>query len=266
MQLHLYDLVAVRKQQLGTAQPLQRTKRSALADAAQHLALEAYPTSPQGKENTPGSELNSSQLLTLPLHAGQPNKAKQSSPLSMKGTLAHCLSASLLPCTGSCCIASSCQVLLVLYAAGPDMQLPALTHVCMLCNNTSSIVFFMHTWTDMDYRREHEYSCRLQIALGDVFHVHAAVEHPTNIPKLASSLHVAQSGTGWPSQLAGFGSAGDKNKRSKGSADKSLLPNNQHCRVARLDPQGVHLNQRRLQVTTAYSLSRFAVLGTFMSF
>lgn len=255
MQLHLYDLVAVRKQQLGTAQPLKRTHRSALADAAQHIALEAYPTSPQDKENTPGPGLNSSQLLTLPLHAGQPNKATQSGPLSHKGTLVHRLSASLLQCTGARCIASSCQVLLMPCGAGLDMQLPALRHVCMLCNNTSSIVFFMHTWTDMHYRRGHKYSCRLQIASGSVFHVRAAVEHPTSIPNLASSLHVAHWGTGWPSQLAGFGSAGDKNKKSKSSADKSLLPNNQHCRVTRLDPQEVHLNQQRLQVTIAYSLS-----------
>ena len=43
-------------------------------------------------------------------------------------------------------------------------------------------------------------------------------------------------------------SAGDKNQDGKGSPVKTLLPNNQQCRVARLDPQGVHLNQKRLQV------------------
>lgn len=37
---------------------------------------------------------------------------------------------------------------------------------------------------------------------------------------------------------------GAKAKHKEGS----LLPNNQQCRVARLDPQGVQLNQRRLQV------------------
>ncbi len=38
---------------------------------------------------------------------------------------------------------------------------------------------------------------------------------------------------------------------SAGKTDEqegSLVPNNQHCRVARLDPQGVQLNQHRLQV------------------
>lgn len=47
--------------------------------------------------------------------------------------------------------------------------------------------------------------------------------------------------------------AGDKNQKGKGSPVKTLLPNNQQCRVARLDPQGVHLNQKRLQVHTYVS-------------
>lgn len=45
-------------------------------------------------------------------------------------------------------------------------------------------------------------------------------------------------------------SAGSK-KAKKHQGESSLLPNNQQCRVARLDPQGVHLNQQRLQVLFA---------------
>lgn len=91
MQLHLYDLVAVRKQQMGTAQPLKRTRRSALADAATRTALESYPAFPQGKENTPASGLNSGQTLALPLHNAQPNKGKQGGSLLTQGTSDRCL-------------------------------------------------------------------------------------------------------------------------------------------------------------------------------
>ena len=46
--------------------------------------------------------------------------------------------------------------------------------------------------------------------------------------------------------------AADKetNADRKDDQDGSLVPNNQQCRVARLDPQGVQLNQHRLQVGT----------------
>ena len=77
MQLHLYDLVALRKQQMGTAQSLKRTQRSALADAATRTALERYPALSKGKENTPAPGPNTSQTLTLPLHYSESSKGKQ---------------------------------------------------------------------------------------------------------------------------------------------------------------------------------------------
>ncbi len=40
----------------------------------------------------------------------------------------------------------------------------------------------------------------------------------------------------------------ETNAGKKDEQDGSLVPNNQQCRVARLDPQGVQLNQHRLQV------------------
>ena len=50
-----------------------------------------------------------------------------------------------------------------------------------------------------------------------------------------------------------YAPAGNDESKSGRKHDKaaSLLPNNQQCRVARLDPQGVHLNQRRLQVSSS---------------
>ena len=50
-----------------------------------------------------------------------------------------------------------------------------------------------------------------------------------------------------------YAPAGNDVNKSGSKHDKgvSLLPNNQQCRVARLDPQGVHLNQRRLQVCSS---------------
>ena len=83
LQLHLYDLVAVRKQQLGTAQALKRTQRTSLkqhtADAAAAGAysvcspsklIRAHP----GKENAlAASQLGADPHLLLPLH-GPPAK------------------------------------------------------------------------------------------------------------------------------------------------------------------------------------------------
>lgn len=128
MQLHLYDLVAVRKQQMGTAQTLKRTQRSALANAAAHAALDRYPASCQGKENIPSSGMHSSHLLTLPLHPGQPNVAKpKDSSLSKTGmfhfcptqycSAMQCQDLSCMPPCGSsgCCVV---QCVLALPAAG----------------------------------------------------------------------------------------------------------------------------------------------------
>ena len=77
MQLHLYDLVAVRKQQLGTSQALRRTQRTALnADAT--LLASPLPSPKKlmepklGKENTGcASAIGSDPVLVLPVHAGQ---------------------------------------------------------------------------------------------------------------------------------------------------------------------------------------------------
>ena len=83
LQLHLYDLVAVRKQQVGTAQALKRTQRTFLkqhtADAAAAGAysvcspsklIRAHP----GKENAmSASQLEADPHLLLPLH-GPPAK------------------------------------------------------------------------------------------------------------------------------------------------------------------------------------------------
>lgn len=85
MQLHLYDLVAVRKQQMGTTQSLKRTQRSALADAATRTALEGYPAHQQGKENVPVTDMGNN-LLTLPVHISQPTVAKQNGEPANKGT------------------------------------------------------------------------------------------------------------------------------------------------------------------------------------
>ena len=107
MQLHLYDLVAVRKQQMGTTQSLKCTQRSALADAATRTALEGYPAHQQGKENMPVTEMGNSNLLTLPVHITQPTVAKQNGEPANKGTCwcllinAQCC-ASLSDCARGC--------------------------------------------------------------------------------------------------------------------------------------------------------------------
>jgi len=71
LQLHLYDLVAMRKQQVGTAQPLRRTSRTSLQQAGP--CLHSPPSSPAkligtstGKENAftaNGLELDSKLVL-----------------------------------------------------------------------------------------------------------------------------------------------------------------------------------------------------------
>ena len=84
VQLHLYDLVAVRKQQVGTSQPLKRTARSSLADAAARLMLTTNPAGPMGKENRLAVGPNVG--LNLPIHAGGQAKARHNnSPLAATG-------------------------------------------------------------------------------------------------------------------------------------------------------------------------------------
>ncbi|KAL0019139.1 hypothetical protein WJX79_008487 [Trebouxia sp. C0005] len=137
-ELHLYDLVAVRKQQMGTAQPLRRTSRMSLQQAGP--CLPSSPSSPAkligtstGKENAfAASGLKLDSKLVLPF---QTNGARSKQP------------------------------------AG-------------------------HSPKRHDSRR--------------------AADKETNADR-------------------------------KDDQDGSLVPNNQQCRVARLDPQGVQLNQHRLQ-------------------
>lgn len=87
LQLHLYDLVAVRKQQMGTSQPLKRTARTSLADAAARLVLTTYPAVPMGKENSPANMTHS---LTLPIHtAGKPKAGQSNSPPVATGEIHH---------------------------------------------------------------------------------------------------------------------------------------------------------------------------------
>ena len=91
MQLHLYDLVAVRQQQLGTAQSLRRTQRSALQPST--TALRSPSTSPTkitgalvGKENAVlCNQLGSTTSLMLPVHAGQAKQAAAHSPVKDRG-------------------------------------------------------------------------------------------------------------------------------------------------------------------------------------
>ncbi|KAL3152259.1 hypothetical protein ABBQ32_001336 [Trebouxia sp. C0010 RCD-2024] len=76
----------------------------------------------------------------------------------------------------------------------------------------------------------------------------SASKMESNAPMLLP-LHVPSAKPAHRKHLIGE-QPGEKGARSKGRRhDKSgsLLPNNQQCRVARLDPQGVQLNQRRLQ-------------------
>ena len=83
LQLHLYDLVAVRKQQMATAQPLRRTSRMSLQQAGP--CLPSSPSSPAkligtstGKENAfAASGLKLDSKLVLPFqtkgaHSKQP--------------------------------------------------------------------------------------------------------------------------------------------------------------------------------------------------
>ena len=74
--------MAVRKQQVGTAQTLKRTQRQSLKHAAATLAspissptkISAHP----GKENEhSASKLEAGSLLVLPLHDGQVKTAQQ---------------------------------------------------------------------------------------------------------------------------------------------------------------------------------------------
>ena len=83
LQLHLYDLVAVRKQQVGTAAPLKRTQPSCLMQAGAQLATPlSSPTkligTTMGKENVFTADQMDTKLM-LPIHAGQakPSGAKQ---------------------------------------------------------------------------------------------------------------------------------------------------------------------------------------------
>ena len=79
VQLHLYDLVAVRKQQVGTAQALNRTQRASLgqhaaAVSAAGVSIVCSPTklisAHPGKENAlSASGMESDAHLLLPLHA-----------------------------------------------------------------------------------------------------------------------------------------------------------------------------------------------------
>lgn len=80
VQLHLYDLVAVRKQQVGTAQALKRTQRASLKQhaaaisAAAGVSIVCSPTklisALPGKENAlSASGMESDAHLLLPLHA-----------------------------------------------------------------------------------------------------------------------------------------------------------------------------------------------------
>ena len=91
MQLHLYDLVAVRQQQLGTAQPLRRTQRSALQPNMTSLASPFTSPSKQtltlvGKENAlTHNQLGSAPGLVLPVHAGQTKQAAVHSPVKDRG-------------------------------------------------------------------------------------------------------------------------------------------------------------------------------------
>ena len=91
LQLHLYDLVAVRQQQLGTAQPLRRTQRCALQPDITSLASPF--TSPAkltavmaGKENAlTHNQLGSAPGLMLPVHAGQTKQAAAGSATKDRG-------------------------------------------------------------------------------------------------------------------------------------------------------------------------------------
>lgn len=76
LQLHLYDLVAVRKQQMGTAAPLKRTQPSCLMQAGAQLATPLSSRTKligttMGKENVFTADQMDTKLM-LPIHAGRP--------------------------------------------------------------------------------------------------------------------------------------------------------------------------------------------------
>ena len=89
LQLHLYDLVAVRKQQVGTAQPLRRTSRTSLQQAGP--CVSSPPSSPakligtsSGKENAfAASGLKLDSKLVLPFQT-KGARSKQSAGHSPK--------------------------------------------------------------------------------------------------------------------------------------------------------------------------------------
>ncbi len=88
LQLHLYDLVAMRKQQVGTAQPLRRTSRTSLQQAGP--CLHSPPSSPAkligtstGKENAftaNGLELDSKLVLPFQTKGGRSKQPAGHSP------------------------------------------------------------------------------------------------------------------------------------------------------------------------------------------
>ena len=106
--------MALRKQQVGTAQTLKRTQRTSLKHAA--AALGSPFGSPKkligahlGKENaTSGSKLGSDVPLVLPLHAGQATPAQRKQLTEHESGMHSCLY-----CMQGACYSCYCVMMLL---------------------------------------------------------------------------------------------------------------------------------------------------------